>query len=115
MAVDRSRLGIDLRGEPTIPTHENVSALVDLVDDTTIPCTQTRVVACILDQLDACSDRDTGADPCGEKSGTVGIHNGHIGYATQKLYPLAKAFECRSGTHAGEVAPRRRTAPNSTA
>jgi len=113
--VDRSRLGIDLRGEPAIPTHEDVPTLVDLVYNPTIPCTQTRVVACILDQLDACSDRDPGTDPCGEKSGTVGIHNGHIGFVAQKLYPLAEVFECRSEARAGEVAPRRRTVPNSTA
>jgi hypothetical protein len=42
--VERRRLGIDLRDESAIPAHDDVSTLVDLVDDATIAGAQAGVV-----------------------------------------------------------------------
>lgn len=109
------RLGIDLRDESAIPVHEDVSALVDLVDDPTISGAQTRVIARVLHQFDPRADSDAGTDPRRKKSGTVRIHCRLIGFETQKLYPPTKAFLRRRPRRPGEVALRRRTAPNSTA
>jgi hypothetical protein len=64
--MDGRALGIDLRGEPAIPAHEDVPSLVDLVDDTAIAGAQARVVARISHELDPRSDRDACADPRSE-------------------------------------------------
>lgn len=76
---------IDLRREPTIPGHDDAAVLVDLVDDAAIAGAETRVVARSLDELDPRADRDTGSEPCGEKSCALGIHTTGIGFAGQRL------------------------------
>ena len=109
--VDRRARRVDLRGKSAIPAHEYVSALVDLVDDTAIARTQPGVVARVLDELDSRADSDPRADPRREESGTVRVHDANIGFGNEKLYPP----EGRKPNGLGELAPRRRTVPNSTA
>jgi len=92
-----------------------MSTFIDLVDDAAIARAQARVVARVGDELDPRSDRHSGADPRGEDSGTVRIHGSNIGFETGKLYPRAKGIDRRRRGIPGEVAPGRRTAPNSTA
>ncbi len=113
--MDRGALRIDLRSESAIPAHEDVSALVDLVDDAAIARAQARVVARIVDELDPCSDCDSCTNPRRKESGTVRIHGANIGFGIEKLYPPRKVSKRRNAARTGEVEPRRRTAPNSTA
>ena len=109
--VDRCARRVDLRGKSAIPAHEYVSALVDLVDDAAIARTQPGVVARVLDELDSRADSDPGADARREESGPVRIHDAHIGFGNEKLYPP----KGRKPNGLSEIAPRRRTVPNSTA
>jgi hypothetical protein len=83
--VDRGVARVDLRGEATVPRHDDAALLVDLRNDAAVPGTQTRVVARSLDQLDPRADRDACADPRREKPGTLRIHTTHIGFEGPRL------------------------------
>jgi hypothetical protein len=83
--MDRGVARVDLRGEATIPGHDDAALLVDLRDDPAISGTQTRVVARSLDQLDPRADRDACANPRREKPGTLRVHKTHIGFEGPRL------------------------------
>lgn len=85
--LDRRALGIDRRGEAAIPAHVYVAALVDLVDDTAVSGAQAGVVARSRDELDPGADRYARTNACRKEPGTVGIHETHIGFAGENLYP----------------------------
>jgi hypothetical protein len=83
--VDRGVARVDLRGEATIPRHDDTALLVDLRDDAAISGAQTRVVARSLDELDPRTDRDACADPRRKKPGTLRVHTTHIGFEGPRL------------------------------
>jgi len=108
-------LGIDLVHETAIPVHDDVSAIVDLVDDPAIPGAESGVLAGVADKLDPHPNRHPGSDAGGEKLGTLRVHSCHIGFDPWMLYPPSEGSHGRRALKAGEDAVRRRIAPNSTA
>ena len=108
-------LGIDLVYETAIPGHDDLSAIVDLVDDAAVPGAESGVLACVTDELDPHPDRYPGSDAGGEKSGTLRVHGCHIGFDPWMLYPPPEGSHGRRALQPGEDAVRRRIVPNSTA
>ena len=117
--AERGVLGIDLEREAAIPEDDEVTGLVDLVDDAAIASTQSRFAAGIADELDSRAHADARPNSSQKVSCALWVHGPSIGACSIRSIPHLFRFRTPFGQEERPTVRRSRGGPadrpNSTA